>query len=112
MSVSDEQPRRRRDNWDVTVLPWPGCVDVGRSGKSGCDGCYAEEFDGRLLHNNVTHFGGHAPRLMLSDAHRGKPLTWNRRAALNGCDELVFCGSMCDVMERRDDLDAPRQRLF
>ncbi len=39
-------------------------------------------------------------------------MKWNRRAERLGLHYRVFCGSMCDVMERRSDLDAPRLRLF
>ena len=104
--------RGQQDYWDYTFSPWHGCTHVGRPGFSGCDNCYAEVGDARLLHDTVTHWGPDAPRLMMSDQRWRQPLAWNRQAAKEGTHKLIFCGSMCDVMERRPDLDAPRHRLF
>ena len=37
---------------------------------------------------------------------------WNADAELFNEDHRVFCGSMCDVFERRNDLDAIRKDLW
>jgi protein gp37 len=48
--------------------------------------------------------------------HWGEPLTWNRAALKAGERRRVFCGSMCDVAERRKDdvgwrMQRERERL-
>jgi protein gp37 len=77
--------------------------------KPACDHCYAEAIDGRHTRNPDKHWGKDAPRLISSDAYFMEPLKWNRLATER---EQVFCGSMCDIMERRDDLTEPRNRVF
>jgi protein gp37 len=91
-----------------TWSPWWGCVNISPA----CNHCYAETRDKRKMLSRETHWGKEAPRRMQSDHYWDDPLRWNRRAARTGFQELVFCGSMCDVMERRADLSAPRKRLF
>lgn len=86
--------------------PWEGCAKVS----DGCDYCYADERDHRFHHG--AHWGKDAPRLHHGDAYWRKPLAWNRAAELAGQRERVFCGSLCDVMEDRRDLDADRERLY
>jgi protein gp37 len=49
---------------------------------------------------------------MLSDAYWTQPLTWNAEANKTATRARVFCASMADVFENRDDLDAPRARLW
>jgi protein gp37 len=39
-------------------------------------------------------------------------LAWNRAAERAGQARRVFCGSLCDIMEDRRDLDAERERLY
>ncbi len=41
-----------------------------------------------------------------------QPLKWNEQAAKEGTRPRVFCGSMCDVFEDRDELKKWRHRLF
>jgi protein gp37 len=93
---------------DNTFNPWWGCVNVSPA----CDHCYAEKLDKRRIFDTATHWGNNATRLMQSDYYWDQPHAWNRRAERRGINERVFCGSMCDVMERRSDLNAPRKRLF
>lgn len=93
---------------DHTFNPWWGCVAVSPA----CDHCYAETFANRHTRTADPLWGKNATRLISSDEYWDAPHHWQRRAAAKGIRQRVFCGSMCDVMERRADLDAPRQRLF
>ena len=89
---------------DHTFNPWWGCVKVS----AGCDNCYAEVFAKRYDHDV---WGPDAPRRFLSDNHWDQPIIWNRTAALVEERAKVFCASMADVFERRDDLVSHRRRL-
>ena len=51
-------------------------------------------------------------RLELSDRYWKQPIYWNKEAIEAGERRRVFCGSMCDVFEHRDDLITRRRRLF
>lgn len=96
--------------WHEKFSPWNGCTKVS----PGCDHCYAEKEDKRKRFDTVTHWGTDALRLMQSDTYWEQPHNWNRRAAKTGLPCRIFCGSMCDVMERSDtlDLDSLRDRLY
>lgn len=93
---------------DHTFNPWWGCVHVSPA----CDHCYAERFAGRRTRTRDQLWGKDAARMISGDAYWQEPRSWNRRAKGSGVRYRVFCGSMCDVMENRPDLDAPRHRLF
>jgi protein gp37 len=93
---------------DNTFNPWWGCVNVSPA----CDHCYAETFAARHTRTKVELWGKDAHRSISSDAYWDAPRTWSHRAQKTGIRERVFCGSMCDVMERRADLNEPRHRLF
>ncbi len=41
-----------------------------------------------------------------------QPSVRNRAAERAGQSRRVFCGSLCDVMEDRRDLDADRERVY
>lgn len=88
-----------------TFNPWWGCVKVSPA----CTRCYAESFAKRV---GQKVWGATSPRRFLSDGNWAEPLVWDRLAAEAGARHRVFCGSMCDVMEDRFDLKAPRTRLF
>src|ERR1043166_782056 len=90
---------------DHTFNPWWGCVKVSPA----CDFCYAEVW-GRRLGKGVG--GKDAPRRFFADAHWNEPLRWNRAAAKVGIRRRVFCASMADVFEQRDDLNPQRERLW
>lgn len=90
---------------DHTFNPWWGCARVSPA----CEHCYAEAFAKRTGHDV---WGKHAPRRTLSDHQWREPLRWNDKAAVAGRPALVFCASMADVFEDRQDLDALRFRLF
>ena len=87
-----------------TFNPWWGCVKVS----PGCQHCYAETFSKRT--GNLV-WGSSAPRFF-GDKHWQEPLQWNAEAEKAGKPARVFCASMADVFEDREDLDAPRQRLM
>lgn len=92
-----------------TCNAWWGCSKVSPA----CDNCYAWILDGRRLFDTETHWES-APRLVFPNWHK-PALAWNRHAERSGYPERVFCGSMCDVMERNDkdgDLNALRQQLY
>jgi protein gp37 len=89
---------------DHTFNPWWGCVEVSPA----CDHCYARELAARF---QPGLWGKDAERHIQGDGYWDQPFKWNRKAERAGVRARVFCGSMCDVAERRPDLDAPRERL-
>jgi protein gp37 len=91
---------------DHTFNPWWGCVKVSPA----CDHCYAESFSKRVG-NDV--WGVDAPRRFFGDKHWNEPLKWNKTAMKDfGRPARVFCASMADVFEDRDELIRHRGRLF
>lgn len=85
--------------------PWWGCVEVSEA----CDHCYARELAHRWAFDV---WGKEAPRRFFGDKHWNEPLKWDRKGQAAGERHRVFCSSMADVFEVRDDLDAPRARLW
>ncbi len=90
---------------DHTFNPWWGCVKVSPA----CDSCYAETWAKRTGHDV---WGKDAPRRFFGDRHWQEPLLWNRNAEAEGKRRKVFCASMADVFEGRDDLDNERAKLW
>lgn len=88
-----------------TFNPWWGCVKVSPA----CDSCYAETWAHRTGHEV---WGKDAPRRFFGDRHWQEPIFWNEQAAKDGVRRKVFCASMADVFEKRDDLDESRERLW
>lgn len=88
-----------------TFNPWWGCVKVS----AACDHCYAEAWAKRV---GSDVWGPHSERRFFSDNHWKEPLKWNRDAEAEGVRRRVFCASMADVFENRDDLVEPRARLL
>lgn len=88
-----------------TFNPWWGCVKVS----CGCDRCYAEVLANRWA---FKIWGQNAERRQFGDAHWAEPKKWNRAAEASGVNQRVFCGSMCDIMEPREDLHPLRERLY
>lgn len=107
---------------DKTFNPWWGCTKVSPA----CDRCYAETFSRRIgfseSGSKIPIWGKDAERRFFGDKHWAEPLKWDARLRQMNVGrarwneppvrERVFCGSMCDVMEDRRDLDAPRSRLY
>jgi protein gp37 len=94
---------------DHTFNPWIGCQKIA----AGCLNCYAEkETRPRVLRSRgIETWGPKGQRVVTSDAYWKQPLKWNRQAEEDGVRRRVFCGSMCDVFEARDDLIHARARL-
>jgi protein gp37 len=88
-----------------TFNPWWGCKKVSPA----CDHCYAELWAKRMGHSL---WDADSPRRFFSDSHWRDPLKWNEEARLSGERQRVFCASMADVFERRDDLNTERGRLW
>jgi protein gp37 len=90
-----------------TFNPWRGCTKVSE----GCTHCYAET----LSHRNpsVLGFWGDAgTRVIASESAWGEPIKWDRKAKKAGERHRVFCASLADVFENREELVQPRERLF
>lgn len=89
---------------DHTFNPWWGCARVS----PGCEHCYAESFAKRTGHGV---WGTTSPRRFFKDKHWNEPVKWDEEARAAGERRRVFCASMSDVFEDRDDLLASRARL-
>lgn len=90
---------------DHTFNPWMGCTKVS----PGCDHCYAEGLGKRT---GKVQWGDDAERVVTSDAYWRNPSKWNTVASAERRRHRVFCASMADVFEDRDELDQHRYRLF
>jgi len=90
---------------DNTFNPWWGCTKVS----AACTNCYAEAWSKRV---GQKIWGPKAARRFFGDHHWSEPLKWNRDAAATGRRLRVFCASMADVFEDRDDLNASRAKLW
>lgn len=90
---------------DHTFNPWIGCSRVS----PGCQNCYAEARDRRY---GEGLWGKDAPRRVTSDHNWRQPVKWNEQAKAEGRRHRVFCASLADVFEDREDLAEPRARLF
>jgi protein gp37 len=88
-----------------TFNPWWGCERVSPA----CKHCYAETWAHRL---GMDLWSKGAPRRPMGEAYWKQPLAWDRHARAAGERARVFCASMADVFEDRDDLDAIRARLW
>ena len=88
-----------------TFNPWWGCVKVSPA----CQHCYAERDATRFGHKV---WGPESPRRFFSQEHWDQPLKWNEQAKREGQPWRVFTGSMCDVLEDREDLLIQRVRLW
>lgn len=93
---------------DHTFNPWIGCARVSAE----CKNCYAETMDARYKFGGNVNWGKTAPRHRTGEANWRKPIVWNRQAAAEGVRRRVFCASLADVFEGRDDLDGHRADLW
>jgi len=89
-----------------TFNPWWGCDKVS----PGCAHCYAEDLARRYVQVKLWDAG--SERRMFGEHHWSEPMRWNAAAVRSGERERVFCGSMCDWLEDRDGLLAPRLQLI
>lgn len=88
-----------------TFNPWWGCSKVSEA----CRECYAEKWSKRT--GNCL-WGKDANRRFFGDKHWDEPLKWNREAEKLRERRRVFCASMADVFEDREDLKMWRDRLW
>ena len=88
-----------------TFNPWWGCIRVSPA----CKNCYAEAMAKMYGHRC---WGAKSERRFLSDAHWRQPLKWDKQAEADGVRRRVFCASMADVFEDREELIPWRQRLW
>ena len=98
--------KNSRIEWTThTFNPWWGCVRMSPA----CKHCYAEAWAKRV---GERVWGAEAPRRFFGDKHWSEPLRWAAEASRTGDRARVFCASMADVFEDRDDLDPWRERLW
>jgi len=90
---------------DHSFNPWWGCQKVSPA----CANCYAETFSKRY---GMKLWGPASERRFFGPKHWEEPLKWNKQAQKEGVRRRVFCASMADVFEDRDDLIQPRADLF
>ena len=90
---------------DHTFNPWIGCTKVS----PGCQHCYAESLAARF---GKAEWGPTAQRVQTSEAYWRKPLGWARKAKAEGVRRRVFCASLADVFEDREELAPWRRDLF
>jgi protein gp37 len=113
-----------------TFNPWRGCTHVS----PGCENCYAEALSKRNPAQLGT-WGAGGERGIASESYWRQPERWNRaaeRAYRDACRCMtsdmrlhsygcpaarwerprVFCASLADVFEDREDLVEPRRRLM
>jgi protein gp37 len=93
-----------------TFNPWVGCEKVS----PGCDNCYASEGTTARISRGkgLPLWGPEAERQQKAESGWAEPERWFRAAVRAGERRLVFCLSQGDVLEKRRDLDAPRERLW
>lgn len=90
---------------DHTFNPWWGCAKVS----PGCEHCYAETWAKRV---GAKVWGAKTARRFFSEKHWDEPLKWNEDAKAMRRRPRVFCASMADVFEDRDDLNPWRDKLW
>jgi protein gp37 len=88
-----------------TFNPWWGCTKVS----PGCEHCYAETWAKRV---GANVWGAKKERRFFTENHWKEPLKWNADAAEDGTRKRVFCASMADVFEARNELDPWRTKLW
>lgn len=91
----------------ATFNPWRGCTRVS----PGCERCYAEQ----LAKRNPATLGTWGPsgeRAAAAESYWRQPHRWQREAKAAGERRRVFCASLADVFELREDLDPARARLW
>lgn len=89
-----------------TFNPWIGCAHIS----PGCANCYAETLMDKRYHR--VKWGKNGTRSRTSETYWKQPHKWNRKAAKFGVTKAVFCASLADVFEDRDDLIDWRLDLF
>lgn len=88
-----------------TFNPWTGCTKVSPA----CAHCYAEAWAKRT---GIVQWGDSAQRRKTSESNWRQPLIWDREAAKTGQRKRVFCASLADVFEDREELKPWRKELM
>tara|TARA_R100001530_G_scaffold131770_1_gene103639 strand:+ start:423 stop:1325 length:903 start_codon:yes stop_codon:yes gene_type:complete len=90
-----------------TFNPWRGCTKVS----AGCANCYAEAMSKRNP-GVLGVWGDDGTRVLAADSYWKQPYKWHRDA--EGAEERhrVFCASLADVFEDREDVMLARERLM
>jgi len=88
-----------------TFNPWWGCEKVSPA----CTHCYAEAFAKRV---GQKVWGAKSSRRFFGPKKWREPLKWDKLACDRGERARVFCASMADVFEDREDLLLERARLW
>ena len=100
---------------DHTFNPWWGCVKVfdaeTKRPSRECEHCYAETLSIRWGFK-IWGQGPGSQRRFFGDKHWNDPVRWDRKAGKLGVKYRVFCGSMCDIFESRNDLEEHQARLW
>lgn len=87
-----------------TFNPWIGCTKVAPE----CAHCYAEEL--MALRWRKVEWGDKGTRKRTTTWN--DPIKWNRNAEQSGERRRVFCASLADVFEDREELKFWRRDLF
>lgn len=88
-----------------TFNPWWGCARVSPA----CENCYAETF--ATVRQKLPIWGVKAERRFFGEKHWNEPFKWDRAAKAEGVRARVFCASMADVGEKREDLKPWKVKL-
>lgn len=82
---------------DMTWNPWIGCTRVS----PGCQHCYAETMMDKRY--GKVKWGPQGARIRTSADYWKQPAKWNRAAEAEGVRRRVFCASLADVFEIKED---------
>lgn len=88
-----------------TFNPWWGCEKISPA----CAACYAEAWSNRC---GLDLFGPGKPAHTFGARHWGQVHLWDSRAERMKTRFRVFCGSMCDIFQKRDDVKLEREQLW
>lgn len=91
---------------DHTFNPWIGCAKVNTL----CEHCYAWVL--MDVRYGRVEWGPRGTRQRTSPENWKKPISWNRKAEKQGKRFRVFCASLADIFEDRDELIPWRHDLF
>lgn len=88
-----------------TFNPWWGCTKVS----AACKHCYAETWSKRI---GKELWGDSKERRFFGTDHWADPFLWDKEASKHKTRRRVFCASMADVFEDREELNPWRERLW
>lgn len=89
-----------------THNPWSGCAKIS----AGCTNCYAANLPPAMRRYAV--WGPTGTRIRASESYLREPFRWDVKAQREGTRHRVFCASVADVFEDRDDLNPWREDLW